>query len=113
MMSPSPPKEKSVRVSLIIVPLALAAAFLIGRATSPNADSTDAISHGYTVQVGDVVRVPAAATRCLINSEAGAARLQCSHSPSARYEVVFYRNNLFVYRNGHPDQPVFSAQGKP
>lgn len=102
-----------MRVPLIIVPLALAAAFLIGRATSSDADSADAISHDYTGQVGDVVRVPAAATRCLINSEAGAARVQCSHTPNARYEVVFYRENLFVYRNGRPDQPVFSAQGRP
>jgi|SRR6266511_5570380 len=31
----------------------------------------------------------------------------------ARYEVVFCKNNLFVYRYGHPDNPVFSARGKP
>jgi len=35
----------------------------------------------------------------------------CTHTPRARYSVVFFKDNLFVYRNGNPDNPVFSARG--
>ncbi len=104
-----------IRLSLLTLPLLIAAAFLVGRATSPGIASAKASAHVYTGSFGDVFRVPAAATRCLVSAEAGAANLHCAHTPlaRARYEVVFYNDNLFVYRNGHPDYPVFTARGKP
>jgi hypothetical protein len=65
----------------------------------------------YTGRVGDVFRAPAVSTRCTVNREAGAANLICAHAPRGRYSVVFFKDNLFVYRNGNPDNPVFSARG--
>lgn len=104
-----------IRLSLLSLPLLMAAAFLVGHATSPSVASAKTSAHVYTGRFGDVFRVPAAATRCLVSAEAGAANVHCAHMPiaRARYEVVFYKNNLFVYRYGHPDNPVFSARGKP
>jgi hypothetical protein len=104
-----------MRPILFCLPLAFAGAFLIGRTTGPGAASAESTGRIYTGGVGDVFRVSAAATRCLVSSEAGAVNVHCSHLPlaRARYEVVFYRDNLFVYRSGNPDDPVFSAKGKP
>ena len=65
----------------------------------------------YTGRDGDVFRAPAAATRCVVSREAGAANLVCAHTPRPRYSVVFFKDNLFVYRNGNPANPVFSARG--
>lgn len=103
------------RLSLLSLLILIAAAFLVGRATSPGDASAKTSGRVYTGRFGDVFRVPAATTRCLVSAEAGAANVHCAHIPiaRARYEVVFYKNNLFVYRTGHPDNPVFSARGKP
>jgi hypothetical protein len=37
----------------------------------------------------------------------------CAFKPKARFTVVFFNDNLFVYRNGNPDNPVFSTHGRP
>ncbi len=99
---------------LAFLPL-LALAFIAGRTTSPDPASASTAGHIYTGRIGDSFRVPAAATRCLVSTEGGATDVICAHSPSARarYSVVFYKDNLFVFRNGNPDSPVFSARGKP
>jgi hypothetical protein len=68
-------------------------------------------SRVFTGRVGDVLRVPAAATGCTVSREAEATNLICEHAPRGRYSVVFFKDNLFVYRNGNPDNPVFSARG--
>jgi hypothetical protein len=104
-----------MRISLLPLALLVAAAFLIGRATAPSAAPAARSSHDYTGHLGDVFRVPAASTRCVVGQEGGVPRTSCSHAPvtRARYSVVFYRNNLLVYRNGRPDNPVFSARGRP
>lgn len=104
-----------MRLSLIGVVLLVAAAFLLGRATSPAAAPAATRGHVYTGRMGDVIRVPAAATRCLVSEEGGAANLICGHTPTAkaRFSVVFFTDNLFVYRTAQPDNPVFTALGKP
>jgi hypothetical protein len=104
-----------MRISLLVLALVAAAAFVIGRASSPGAAPAATDSHVYSGQVGDVFRVPAAATHCLVSHEAGAVNTICRHTPlsRARYSVVFYRDNLLVYRNGNPDNVVFSAKGRP
>jgi hypothetical protein len=86
---------------------------LLGRATTASSASAAAKGRVYTGRVGDVLRVPAAATRCTVNREAAATNLICAHTPRARYSVVFFKDNLFVYRNDNPDNPVFSARGRP
>lgn len=91
---------------------AIAGAFLIGRATA--ADGTETQPNGtFTGAHGDVFEVPAASMRCDVGQEGGFPRVICGHIPVARYSVVFYLDNLFVYRNGEPDRPVFSAEGEP
>jgi len=104
-----------MRPSLFTLPLLLASSFFLGRATAPGTAPAASAGHVYTGRFGDVFRVPAAATRCVVGREAGAADTICRHMPlaRARYSVVFYRDNLLVYRNGRPDNPVFSARGKP
>jgi hypothetical protein len=99
---------------LAFLPL-LALAFIAGRNTNLDTASTTTADHIYTGSIGDSFRVPAAATRCLVSKEGGAPDVICTHTPvaRARYDVVFYKNNLFVFRNGNPDKPVFSARGRP
>ena len=99
---------------LAFLPL-LALAFVAGRTTSVDTASARTASHIYTGTIGDTFRVPAAATRCLVSTEGGAPDVICAHTPvsRARYDIVFYKNNLFVFRNGNPDKPVFSARGRP
>ena len=104
-----------MRISLFALLLLIAGTFVLGRATAPGSAPAATNARVYTGRAGDVFRVPAAAIRCAVSQEAAAANTICRHMPlaRARYSVVFYRDNLFVYRNGRPDNPVFSARGKP
>jgi hypothetical protein len=100
---------------LLSLPLLLAVAFLLGRATRPATASAARTGHVYSGRLGDVFSVRAAAMRCAVSAEAGAADVLCSHLPTtrARYQVVYFKDNLLVYRVGRPDDPVFSARGRP
>jgi hypothetical protein len=61
-----------MRLFVPCLPIAIAAAFMLGRATSPDdASATMAARHVYTGRQGDVFRVPAAATRCVVSREEG------------------------------------------
>jgi len=62
-----------------------------------------------------LIRSPLECASGVVSQEGGATNTICGHTPlaRARYSVVFYRDNLFVYRNGRPDKPVFSARGRP
>ena len=102
-----------MRVSLVwLVPVLIAAGFLAGRMTGPDAASASS-SRTYTGRYGDVFRVPSAATRCLVSAEGGFRRLFCDRIGGGRYTVDFYRSSILVWRNGNPDNPVFSARWKP
>jgi hypothetical protein len=100
-----------MRVLLLCLPVALAAAFLLGRASHPSAAAGATSTHVYTGRMYDVFRVPGAAVRC----EVGAQKLSCGHVPyaRARYDVVYERDNVLVFRLGRPDNPVWSARGRP
>ncbi len=102
-----------MRLLLLSLPLLIAAAFLAGYAANPAAAPAASNGRVYTAGIGDVVRVPSAAARCEVGQEAGAVNLVCAHTPRARFSVVFFKNDLLVYRNGNPDNPVFSARGNP
>lgn len=104
-----------MRLLVLCVPIAVAAAFLVGRATSPPAAVGAPATHVYTGRLYDVFRVPGAATRCEVASEAGSLNVSCEHVPysHAKHEVVFYKNNILVFRLGNPDNPVWSARGRP
>lgn len=94
----------------VVIALLIPAAFLVGRATTPTAASALPGNHVYTLRQGDVVRAPAAATRCTASVEGGAKNLFCHRSPEGRYQVVFYADSILVWKNGNPDKPVFSAR---
>ena len=104
-----------MRILLVCLSLALAAAFLFGRASSPPSAAGGPATHVYTGRLYDVFRVPAASIRCDVNAEAGSTYLSCEHVPfsHARHEVRFFANNILVYRLGHPDNPVWSTPGRP
>jgi hypothetical protein len=104
-----------VRLLMLCLPVAVAAGFLVGRATNPPAAVGASATHVYTGRLYDVFRVPGAAVRCEVGSEAAALNVSCEHVPfsHARHEVVFYKNNILVYRLGKPDSPVWSARGRP
>jgi len=104
-----------MRISLLALLMLIVGTFVLGRATAPGAAPAATDTRVYTGRTGDVFRVPASSTRCVVSQEGGAANTMCRHTPLAlaRYDVVFYRDNLFVYRNGRPDNPVFSARGRP
>lgn len=88
--------------------LAVAGAFLLGRAT---ATESKANPHVYVLREG-VVRVPAAATRCEASGEGGFPDFVCSRLPRGLYTVSFFSDDLLVFRNGKED-PVFSARWEP
>jgi hypothetical protein len=90
-----------------------AASFTAGRLTTADTASASATARVYTGRQGDVFRVPAAATRCIVTQEAGVPRLYCSRIGGGRYAVDFFRSSVLVWRNGNPDAPVFSARWRP
>jgi hypothetical protein len=99
-----------MRFSLLVVPLALAGAFVLGRATGPSAAAAGAARHTFTLRTDDTVRAPARAVSCVASSEAGAPNVVCDHiGKSHRYTVVLYRDEFLVLRG--PDRVVWS--GKP
>jgi hypothetical protein len=104
-----------MRPLILFLPVVIAAAFLVGRATTPQAAVGASTTHVHTGRLYDVFRVPAAAVRCEVDAEAGSVKLSCGHAPyaKARHDVVFYKNNILVYRLGNPDNPVWSARGRP
>jgi hypothetical protein len=104
-----------MRLSIACLPVVIATAFLVGRATSLAPAVGASAAHVYTGRLNDVFRVPAAALRCEVSAEAGSVKVSCGHVPyaKARHDIVFYKDNTFVYRLGHPDTPVWSAKGRP
>ena len=104
-----------MRALMLFLPVAVAAAFLLGRATNPPAAVGASATHVFTGRLYDVFRVPGAATRCEVGMEAGSLNVSCEHTPyaRARHEVVFYSNNILVFRLGNPHNPVWSARGRP
>ena len=64
----------------------------------------------YTARLGDEIRVPVAAAACKVFREGGFPTLYCTHTPTVRYQVYFYKDRLQVWRNGNPDGPVFSER---
>lgn len=95
---------------LLAIALLMPVGFLVGRATNPIAASARTDNHVYTLRQGDVVRAPGAATRCTASVEGGFKNLFCRRSPEGRYQVVFYKDSILVWKNGNPDKPVFSAR---
>jgi len=96
-----------MRLVLLGALAVLAAAFLLGRATATTT------RHVWIGHQGDILRVPAAATRCTVSVEGGFPDLFCSRIPRGRYTVTFFSDTIQVWRNRHPEAPVFSARWKP
>jgi hypothetical protein len=103
-----------MRPSIVwLVPLVIAAAFAVGRMTATDGASAAASARVYTGRQGDVFRVPSVATRCVVTSEGGFARLYCSRIGGGRYTVDFFSRSILVWRKGNPDAPVFSTRWRP
>ncbi len=99
-----------MRWVLLCLLLLIPVAFVIGRETSsstisPPRPKTTSNSRVYTIHGGDVIRVPATSTRCEASHEGGVPNLVCSRNFEGRYEVVFYKDTVFVFRVGDPDNP--------
>ena len=92
-------------VALTLVMFALLRVSDEEKATQPSGANAT-----YTGRLGDRFRVPVAAAECQVFAEGGFPTLYCSHKPTARYQVYFYKDRLQVWRNGNPDGPVFSAR---
>ena len=60
-----------------------------------------------------MVRALLAATRCEASGEAGFSDLFCTRSPEARYQVVFYKDSVEVFRVGDPDNAPRSFRWEP
>ena len=100
-----------MRKSLFVIPLALAAAFLLGRVTAPSPASASSAGHIYTGQANDVFRVPSAAVRCRVGKQGGRfASVTCQHTPYWHFQIYFTNGWLAVTKRGYPDNPVFATR---
>jgi hypothetical protein len=64
----------------------------------------------FTVHQGDIVNVPATATRCEASHEGGIPNLFCTRTDRGRYQVAFWKDEVQVYdlaRNRGPMVPTF------
>lgn len=102
-----------MRWFLFCLVLLIPAAFVLDRETSSSSSATTTSSHDYTLRQGDVIHVPAAATRCVASAEGGFPNLFCERSPQGRYEFVFYKDSVTVWGPGGPDKPTASYQWQP
>ena len=102
-----------MRLLSVLIALIAGGAAEVGHALRVGSPTHEGSSHSFVGRRGDTFTVPAAATSCVVSSEAGATNVICQHVPDGRYSAVFFRDNLLVYRNGMPDRPVFSARGRP
>jgi hypothetical protein len=84
--------------------------FGIGTVTTGPAAGANA-AHNYTLRVGDKVTIPAVGQRCAVFREGGAPELFCARPRRSRHQVTLFRDRIQVWKNGHPDAPVWS--GKP
>lgn len=87
---------------------AVAVLLLLGNRDGKNDGSARPVPRGrafYTLRTGDVALAPLAATRCEASGEAGFPNLFCTRRPEGRYQVVFYKDSVLVYRAGDPDNP--------
>ena len=92
-----------VRALAIVLAVVIvgAAAFALGRRT----DGRDN-GRAVTLRQGDVVVVPATATRCEASHEGGIPNLFCTRTSRARYQVVFWRDEVQVYDLAEPHEPM-------
>jgi hypothetical protein len=102
-----------MRTSFFVVALVADAAFLVGQATAPGAAPAAPSSRVFMGRLGDAFGFPPPRPGVSSAQREEARGRPAGHTPlaRARYSVVFYRDNLFVYRYGRPDNPVFSARG--
>lgn len=98
---------------LLSMGAALVGSFFAGRMSGPAPAAAARNGKVLTAKQGDTIRIPGIATRCVLSQEAGAPDMLCEHSPRGRFELVVIKSRLFVYRNGDPDHPRFSARWKP
>lgn len=99
-----------MRKSLFLIPLALAAAFMLGRATGPSPASASSAGHIYTGRANDVFRLPSAAVRCRVGKEGSPlANMTCERTPYWHFQVYFTKGWWAVLKRGYPDNPVFAT----
>jgi hypothetical protein len=98
-----------MRWFLAFLVLLIPAAFVVGHETSSSTTppavrttSTQSSTHVYTIRGGDVVRVPTTATRCEASYEGGVPNFFCTRNFEGRYQVVFYKEAVYVLRVGDP-----------
>ncbi len=60
-----------------------------------------------------MIRVPAAATRCVASQEGGFPNLFCTRIPQGTYPFVFYRDSVVVWGPGGPDKETASYPWQP
>jgi hypothetical protein len=106
-----------MRLSVLALAFLLAAAFVVGRATSPTgARASSSVGHTYTGGVGDLFRAPAAAMQCAIGTDTPtrSTAAVCARTPTKgdRYFVVFTKGNLVVRDLRNHDRIVFSTHGR-
>lgn len=106
------PRLSALVVLAAALLLVAGAGFALGRATGGESVGATPSRRVFTGRQGDVLRVPAAAAQCVVSGEGGAPNLICAHTHNARYEVVFYADSLYLYRNGFPEDPIFVARAR-
>ena len=102
-----------MRFSIKTSALVLLLVFVVASAGAALAMMRGTTGRRLVARQGDTILVPSTMTRCVVTAEGGVPSLLCSRVSQHRYDVVFFRHNLFVYKQGAPDTPVFSAHGRP
>jgi len=97
-------------VALAIVVAGVVAAFAVYTFGSDDESAPAQSSRGprvFTLQQGDIVRMPTAATECEATAEANFPRLFCTRTSASRYQVIINRDVVQVYDLEDPDNEPF------
>jgi hypothetical protein len=98
-------------VAGVLCTAALAGAFVLGQLSGPRRAQA-ASSRFFVLHVGDRVAIPVIGQRCSVEVEGGFPDLFCQRIRNAHHQVVFFRDEILVYRIGDPDRPPV-WRGKP
>jgi hypothetical protein len=102
---------------LVTGAVATFAVYTFGSDDEAELTQTSTAPRVFSLEQGDIVRMPSAATECEATHEAGFPRLFCTRTSASRYQVIINRDVVQVYDLKDPDVepfvPTYSVPATP